>query len=87
MRFNRVHAICQELRNGINCKHTTKCKRCPIREKTPYGWGVRGCVWRAQEIINIAKIGWPWSKPPKGKRGKQWRKTVFTGGGRVEKRS
>ena len=77
-RFNRVHAICQEIRNGLNCKDDTKCKRCPIRFHEPgVGWCVKGCVLRAQEVINIAKIGYPWPRVPRFKRGRDWRKRVF----------
>lgn len=78
-RFNRVHAVCQALRDGINCKRTTVCKRCPSVENfgPGAGRGVRGCYVRAREIVNIVKIGWPWRTPPKNKRGKSWRKRAF----------
>jgi hypothetical protein len=77
-RFNRVHAVCQALRDGMNYQGDTVCQRCPIRFKEPgIGWCVKGCVTHAQEVINIAKIGWPWRKPPKSARGKAWRKRVF----------
>lgn len=74
-RFNRVHAVCQALRDGINCKRDTLCKLCPMREHTKgIGWTVRGCVWRAQEVIQLAKTGWPWGRRPTSKRGRDWRK-------------
>lgn len=77
-RFNRVHAVCQMLRDGINCKRTTVCQRCPARFKEPgYGWCVKGCYLHAQEVVHIARIGWPWPKAPKSKRGKTWRQRVF----------
>lgn len=73
-RFNRIHAICQMMRDGTD----KKCQRCPIRYREPgIGWCVRGCVWKVQEIINVAKIGWPWKRGPNGKRGRTWRQRVF----------
>jgi hypothetical protein len=66
MKFSRVHAVCAQLRDE-------PCKLCPRREPSPYGPTIRGCRLHAEEVINIAKHGYPWT-PPYNKRQKEWRK-------------
>lgn len=70
LRFNRVHAVCQYLRNSPKV-----CKRCPAWERTPpYGKSQRFCYGMAQEVINIAVHGNPWGKGIKRKSVAKWRK-------------
>lgn len=69
-RFNRVHAICNVLRNKA-------CERCPSREAfPPHGNGTRGCYMLAKEVLNIAVHGNPWGDKKRNSSGgvKRWRK-------------
>lgn len=74
-RFNKVHAMCQRLRDGINLKRDTLCKLCPAWEKLDgHGKCQRMCYGIAQEAINIAKHGNPWGTRAVPKHVKRWRK-------------
>lgn len=57
--------MCATLRGYDSLRDSKKsftCELCPAREKSEYGWIVRGCRIKAQEICNIGKFGGPWRK-------------------------
>lgn len=68
MKFNRVHAVCNRLRDQ-------KCRLCPARFKDErYGWMIHGCYGLAKELMNIVTNGHPWSKKAPVKHIRAWRK-------------
>ena len=72
-RFNKVHAMCQRMRDGINLRRETLCKLCPAWEQTPgHGKTQRMCYSIAKETMNIAVHGNPWGR--NAKHAKSWRK-------------
>ncbi len=69
-RFNRVHAVCREIK-GFDAA----CKLCPMRKREKgIGWTIQGCVFKAQEVINVARYGNPWGKKAKRKHIQAWRR-------------
>lgn len=67
-KFNRVHAVCNRLRNK-------RCRLCPARFKDEhYGPMIHGCYALASELINIVVNGHPWSKKAPRKNIRAWRK-------------
>lgn len=74
-KFNRVHAMCQRMRDGINLKRNTLCKLCPAwRPIKGYGKCQPFCYAIAQETVNIVTNGNPWGSGAKAKAVKRWRK-------------
>lgn len=53
-----THRVCQFIRDEMaplmGCNGLA-CQKCPVTEGTPYGTGVRMCVARAKELIEIAR--------------------------------
>lgn len=71
-RFNRVHALCERLRDK-------PCLRCPASEPMPpYGRCQKMCYGLAKEALNIAMHGNPWGRRGVSKHVKRWRKNFNT---------
>lgn len=57
----QVYAVCEYMlrHDGMD----ERCLKCPMREfSEKHGETIRGCVYEAQEIINVVETGNPWRK-------------------------